>query len=154
MQEDVIGRVYQQGDGFVVRLADQEHRIGVDPYHQSPLRFSIDGHIHDLHVALGDNRIFVHIAGETYVVELVDAASSKSGVATGLKGAVVAPMPGVVISVHAQPGDAVKEGQLLMVIESMKLQTHVTAPVDGVVQALHVAPGATFNKGHVLITFR
>jgi len=51
-------------------------------------------------------------------------------------------MPGVVVSVAFKPGDAVKEGQPLLVIESMKLETTLSAPRDGVMGAPPLAPVA------------
>ena len=58
-------------------------------------------------------------------------------------------MPGVVVSVNAKPGDHVKEGQPLLVIESMKLETSLTAPRDGVVAEMPFAAGDSFGlQGH------
>ncbi|MGH7962914.1 MAG: acetyl-CoA carboxylase biotin carboxyl carrier protein subunit [Candidatus Binatia bacterium] len=63
-----------------------------------------------------------------------------------------APMPGVVVSVHAQPGDAVRKGQTLITIESMKLQTAITSPRDAEVSTIHFAEGQTFDRNAVLVT--
>ena len=63
-----------------------------------------------------------------------------------------APMPGVVVSLHVQPGDGVGKGQTMMTIESMKLHTAITAPRDAVVSAVHFAEGQTFERNAVLVT--
>ncbi|MBC7155867.1 MAG: acetyl-CoA carboxylase biotin carboxyl carrier protein subunit, partial [Rhodobacteraceae bacterium] len=62
----------------------------------------------------------------------------------------LAPMPGVVVSVAVKPGDAVTEGQPLLVIESMKLETTLTAPRDGVVAEIPFAAGDSFGLKAVL----
>jgi biotin carboxyl carrier protein len=50
-------------------------------------------------------------------------------------------MPGSVVAVQAAEGAQVARGEVLMVIESMKMELQITAPYDGAVAALHVAPG-------------
>ena len=62
----------------------------------------------------------------------------------------LAPMPGVVVSVAFKPGDAVKEGQPLLVIESMKLETTLSAPRDGVIAEMPFAAGDSFGLKAVL----
>jgi 3-methylcrotonyl-CoA carboxylase alpha subunit len=63
-----------------------------------------------------------------------------------------APMPGVVVSVNAAPGDSVLAGAVLVVIESMKLETQIRAPQDGVVERIHVKIGENFERDAVLAT--
>jgi len=65
-----------------------------------------------------------------------------------------APMPGLVLSVSVQPGDAVKAGQELVVLEAMKMENVLRAERDGVVAEVRVAPRDTVNTDEVLITFR
>jgi acetyl-CoA/propionyl-CoA carboxylase biotin carboxyl carrier protein len=50
-------------------------------------------------------------------------------------------MPGSVVAVHARAGDEVARGDVLLVLESMKMELQITAPHDGRVAALHVAAG-------------
>ena len=60
-------------------------------------------------------------------------------------------MPGVVVSVAVKPGDTVEEGQPLLVIESMKLETTITAPRDGIIAEVPFATGASFGGKEVLL---
>jgi biotin carboxyl carrier protein len=64
---------------------------------------------------------------------------------------VVSPLPGSVIKVLANVGDAVKRGQAVMVIESMKMENNIPAPRDGKVTAVHVAAGNSVMQGDALI---
>ncbi len=88
------------------------------------------GVVRELRLAVGGpEATFVHMDGRTYEVGRVDPAERLAGSDGGASDdRLVAPMPGVVVSVAVKPGDAVEEGQPLLVIESMKLETTLTAP--------------------------
>jgi biotin carboxyl carrier protein len=64
-----------------------------------------------------------------------------SGAGPAALGQVLAPMGGKVLEVHVAPGDAVKPGQLLFVLESMKMQFEINAPGLARVEAVLVQPG-------------
>ncbi len=66
-------------------------------------------------------------------------------------GSLVAPMPGTVLSVAVKEGAAVAQGDLLLVLEAMKMEHRVTAPHDGTVSALPVTPGARVDAGATLV---
>jgi pyruvate carboxylase subunit B len=65
---------------------------------------------------------------------------------------VIAPMPGMVVQFEVKVGDRVKEGDVLVILEAMKMQNNLTSSMDGVVKALKVAPGASVEKDQVLLT--
>jgi propionyl-CoA carboxylase alpha chain len=69
----------------------------------------------------------------------------------GALGGLVAPMPGVAIDVRVVAGDTVVEGQVLVVLEAMKMEHHVSAPDDGVVTDVHVRTGDQVPNGAVLL---
>jgi geranyl-CoA carboxylase alpha subunit len=62
------------------------------------------------------------------------------------------PFNGRVIAVHAQAGQAVKKGDTLVVVESMKLEHALAAARDGVVRSLHVEAGQQVGTAQVLVT--
>ncbi|MCC6512764.1 MAG: acetyl-CoA carboxylase biotin carboxyl carrier protein subunit, partial [Geothrix sp.] len=53
----------------------------------------------------------------------------------------------------ARPGDQLRRGQDLLILEAMKMQNHITAHDDVTVKAVHVAPGDTVTKGQLLMEF-
>lgn len=64
---------------------------------------------------------------------------------------VVAQMPGAIIAVHVKPGDAVSAGDVLLVMEAMKMEQDVKAPVDGTVSRVLVSKGDAVNGDDVLV---
>ena len=67
------------------------------------------------------------------------------------KGAVVAQMTGRVIRVDVKPGDEVAEGQVLLIVEAMKMENEITAPMAGTVKEVAVAAGARVSEGDLLV---
>ena len=65
-------------------------------------------------------------------------------------GAVEAPLPGAILAVHVTVGDWVEEGQVLMLLEAMKMENEVVAPRSGRVTAVYVEPGQSVALGDVL----
>jgi biotin carboxyl carrier protein len=69
-----------------------------------------------------------------------------------VKGEVVtSPLPGTVLSIEVEQGAEVKAGQILLIIEAMKMENEVVAPVDGVVVQVLAKSGATVNSGDPLV---
>lgn len=66
-------------------------------------------------------------------------------------GLVQSPMAGSVKAVRVKEGDAVSSGQVLVVLDSMKMETDITAPQAGAVRAVHVGAGDSVTEGQVLI---
>jgi pyruvate carboxylase subunit B len=64
---------------------------------------------------------------------------------------VTAPIPGVVTELRVSPGQEVKTGQVLLILEAMKMQNEIPSPRDGVVKEIPVARGASVNTGDVLV---
>ena len=73
------------------------------------------------------------------------AAPASSAPAGGEK--VNAPMPGTILSINVKVGDTVTKGQVLAVLEAMKMENEIMAPVDGKVTFVGVANGATVESG-------
>lgn len=60
-------------------------------------------------------------------------------------------IPGLILEVLVQPGDTVRRGQGIAILEAMKMQNEVQATADGVVRAVHVEPGRLVAKGELLV---
>jgi biotin carboxyl carrier protein len=69
-------------------------------------------------------------------------------------GRVAAFIPGLILEVFVKPGESVRRGQSLLVLEAMKMQNHVAAPVDGLVHEVLAAAGDVVAKGQLLVVLR
>lgn len=67
--------------------------------------------------------------------------------------AIEAPMPGLVLETKVKPGDEVKEGDVLVVLEAMKMENNIKSPCDGVIKSVPIAHGTAVEKKEILIEF-
>ena len=115
-----------------------------------------------------DNVIALEVNGTAYNVEmkeevkttktptLVRSAAKKTleplKVAPGSSNTkIIAPIPGVILSVDVKVGDTIKEDDRLFILEAMKMENHITAEKAGTVSAIHIKPGQQVLQGEVLI---
>ena len=81
-------------------------------------------------------------------------AAPKAAAPAGAQGSVVvtAPMPGKILAVKANAGQAVKKGDVIMVLEAMKMENDIVAPQDGTIASIAVSQGNNVENGAVLAT--
>ncbi len=84
-------------------------------------------------------------------VTLVQRSRFPDPDAEAVEGGLVAPMPGKVLMVDVQPGDRVTSGQVLVVMEAMKMEHQITAPADGEVSEVRTAVGDQVDNGELLV---
>lgn len=84
------------------------------------------------------------------VKESAPVASATSAPAGGEK--VACPMPGSILSVNVSVGDTVKKGQVICILEAMKMENEIMAPVDGKITFLGVSQGAAVETGTPICT--
>jgi pyruvate carboxylase subunit B len=148
-------------DGERVTVAGQTYTAFLAALPGTPLRhLLLDGRPLTLSVeALGRGRWVLSPPGERWEVEVLDERArhirSLTGTGDQRRSADVlkAPMPGLVVRVHAKPGDTVAAGAGIVVLEAMKMENELKAPARAVVKAVRVAPGEAVEKGQVLMEF-
>ena len=81
-------------------------------------------------------------------------AAPKAAAPAGAQGAVKvnAPMPGKILKVNVNAGTAVKKGDVLLVLEAMKMENEIVAPQDGTIASINVATGDSVEAGATLAT--
>ena len=86
-------------------------------------------------------------------VAVASAAAPAAAPAAGALAAgevITSPMPGNILSVNVSAGDTVKKGQVLMILEAMKMENEIMSPCDGKVVSVSVAKGAAVESGTLL----
>lgn len=103
-----------------------------------------------LWLAVVGDTVWVHAFGRAWALTLTDPIE-RALADDASEDVAAAPMPGTVISVAVTPGQDVRQGEQLVVIESMKMQSEIVARRDGVVEAVYLAVGDTFERGAPLV---
>ena len=108
----------------------------------------------------GNRRGLWHLTvrGRSVVAEVVDERTKAiramaGGAEIEAPRVLVAPMPGMVVRVNVEPGQAVTAGQGVIVVEAMKMENELKSPADGVVARVAVTAGQAVEKGALLIAF-
>ena len=66
---------------------------------------------------------------------------------------VVAPMPGAVVKINCRPGEMVKKGDVVIVLEAMKMENEIHSPMDGLVKEVNVKEGMNVSPDEVMVAF-
>jgi len=107
----------------------------------------------EIYIESRGNNLYTLNAGRRHAIAKVERSNSlrwrKAKVANN--GSLMAPISGIVISVHVVPGDTVEAGQVLTVLESMKMQMEMRSACAGVVDLVNVQPKTQIAKGELLI---
>ncbi len=141
--DGVIARVSVLGRGvFDVEVEDITHRIEMTP------SLRIDGEKISASLWKGAEKIAVFL-GNTYVFDRVDPLDQASDAASS--DATLAPMPGLVKEVMVAAGDAVEEGDPLLILEAMKMEHRLTASRAGTIAEVTVGQGAQVTSGDLLV---
>ena len=107
----------------------------------------------------------VNVNGTNYEIEieLMSESEAKAApaptaapapAATGEGEAIASPMPGTILDVKVNVGDSVKKGQVLMILEAMKMENEIMAGTDGVITSIGVTKGASVQTGDALCTIK
>jgi acetyl/propionyl-CoA carboxylase alpha subunit len=138
------------GSEFLVRAGGAEGRWRVLGWDAPCLTLeSPEGVRQRVRVVFAEGRAFVHSRLGDEV--LVEAPRFPAAADAAVKGGFMAPMPGKVIKVNVKPGDAVKAGQVLLVLEAMKMEQATRTPADGTVAQVLVREGDQVTAGQTLV---
>jgi acetyl-CoA/propionyl-CoA carboxylase biotin carboxyl carrier protein len=147
--EATVVRVSGPPSAATVRAGEREIQMNAADVGGGRVRVELDGRaqIWD-HAVLGADR-WVQAGADAFAYrlsELVVQGASGAG-----EGALEAPMPGSVLSVRVAAGDQVSEGDVLVVVESMKMELTIVAPQDATVREVRVAAGDKVAQGQSLV---
>lgn len=141
-----------RGDSFVL-VTERETPVRLMRGKGAAARLHVGDRTYDVLIAVSGDTAYIHIEGREIEVRFEAAVAVFEHEAAASGDAVArAPMPGTVLSTQVAPGQAVAAGDVLVVIESMKLETSIKSPRAGVVEAVHVTAGQTFDRDAALVT--
>jgi len=157
-----------EGKEFLVEVMDDKHisvngkvyEVDFESVVGQPVySLIVDGKSHEGYVRPDeDDTLHVLLHGRLYLVSIVDErekrlrAAAGGGVAETGEFRLKAPMPGLVVAIPVAEGQAVKKGQVLIVLESMKMQNELKAPRDGVVNRIKVKAGESVEQKQSLLS--
>jgi len=114
------------------------------------IAITLDGHRETVRIMKHAATILVIAAGRGWMFEEIDVLAPPAAGDTA-SGRLTSPMPGRVVQLLVAPGERVRQGQAMMVVEAMKMEHTIAAPRDGVVAAVHFAAGDLVDDGAELI---
>jgi len=130
-----------------LRIGDREYRVDTIDGRVTVDGVEVEPPQRALAVGDGDTR-WVFCDGEVYEFE-VQRTGRRRG--TAHQGSLSAPMPATVRKINVAPGDAVKKGETLLVLEAMKMELPIRAPSAGTVRTLSCTEGQLVQPGVVLV---
>lgn len=111
---------------------------------------TVNGNVYDVTVEEGASTGAPVAAPKAAAPAPAAAPPAKSGAAGSVK--VNAPMPGKILAVKANVGDKVTKGQVIFVLEAMKMENDIVAPQDGTIASVDTAAGNSVESGETLAT--
>ena len=157
-----------EGKQFLVEVIDEKHvsvdgkiyEVDFESVSGQPVySLIVDGRSHESYIYQGEEENWqVLLRGRLYPVTVEDErekrlrAAAGGGVAETGEFHLRAPMPGLVVAVPVTEGQQVKRGQVILILESMKMQNEIKAPRDGVIGRIRVKAGETVEQKQTLLS--
>jgi biotin carboxyl carrier protein len=156
-----------EGKQFLVEILDEKHvsvdgkvyQVDFEPVSGQPVySLIVDGRSHEGYAAQDDDTWQVLLRGRLFPITVEDEREKRlrsaagGGVAETGEFHLKAPMPGLVVSIPVGEGQAVKKGQVLLILESMKMQNELKSPRDGTIGRVRVKAGETVEQKQTLLS--
>jgi len=152
---------------FLVEVIDEKHvsvdgkvyEVDFESVSGQPVySLIVDGKSHEAYVAQDDEHWQVLIRGRLYPILVEDErerrlrSAAGGGVAETGEFLLRAPMPGLVVTILVEEGQPIQKGQVLLILESMKMQNELKSPRDGTVGRVRVKAGETVEQRQTLLS--
>lgn len=156
-----------EGKQFLVEVIDDKHvsvdgkvyEIDFESVSGQPVySLIVDGRSHESYIYQGDDNWQVLLRGRLYPVTVEDErekrlrAAAGGGVAETGEFHLRAPMPGLVVAIPVAEGQPIKRGQVILILESMKMQNEIKSPRDGTIGRIRVKAGETVEQKQTLLS--
>lgn len=152
---------------FLVEILDEKHirindkilDVDFESVSGQPVySLIIGGKSYEAYVSPDEDKWEILLRGRLYQAQVEDErekrlrAAGSAGASESGEFHLRAPMPGLVVVIPVEEGQEVKKGQVLLILESMKMQNELKAPRDGVITRIKVRPGETVEQKQTLLS--
>lgn len=156
-----------EGKEFVVEILDEKHvivdgkvfEVDFESVSGQPVySLIVDGRSHESYIYQGEENWQVLLRGRLYPVTVEDEREKRlrsaagGGVAETGEFHLRAPMPGLVVAIPVAEGQEVKKGQVILILESMKMQNELKSPRDGTIGRIRVKAGESVEQKQTLLS--
>ena len=148
--DDVELDITSDGKGYTIALDGHGHNVQLLEFSNGRLEILVDDRRVKANVSTDGQRRWVTVGGRTFVLTKSSAVHRATATHDG-SSELSAPMPGQVRAIYVNKGDHVTKGQVLAVLEAMKMEIRLQAPFEGVVSAVDAKVGQTVEREQVLV---
>ena len=146
-------------DEHHIRIGDRLLQVDFESVSGQPVySLILDGRSYESFVYQGEEDWDVLLRGRQYQVKVEDErekrlkAAAGGGVAEGGEFHLKAPMPGLVVAILVEEGQPVQKGQVMLILESMKMQNELKAPRDGTIGRIRVKAGESVEQKQAMLS--
>lgn len=149
--------LYKEGKKYFVEYNGDRHEVTVDQIDSTKFLFRIDADSSEVDITPSNGIYDIFLEGQDMHarVEPFSLAELRKRAGSALEGpadlTIRAPMPGLVLKAAVAPGDEVRKGETLAIIEAMKMENMIKSPFDGKVKEVFVEPGQAVDKNDKLM---
>ncbi len=153
--EELTVSVDKTGEGWRIKYDGHEFDVSSERMGDGLFSMIMGDTPYRVYFAEDDGDLHVFIAGNKFIFrepgsEGVGTGGGEAKVVDGIL-SILAPMPGSVVKIAVNEGDEVTSGQVVAVVEAMKMENELTTSVDGVVKKVHSEAGEQVDNGELLI---
>ena len=138
-------------------INDMEYNVTVNSVAGDKAEVTVNGVVYQVKIENNEVVNAVPASAQPAAAPVAAAPVSPATPAAPAAGAgkpVKSPLPGVIVAVKVKVGDAVKNGQVVAVLEAMKMENEIFAPVDGTITSLPVSKGASVQTDEVIAAIK
>ncbi len=153
LQEPISIHYEAQGSAYLVTIGETTVEVTMEISQPGEGLLHVGAEVIPFYLARKGDLLQIWVRGKTYLLEVIQpqARRGSGAPATGVAGDIKAPMPGTVLKIQVQEGDAVEANQPLVIMESMKMEMTLAAPAAGTVQKILCSEGQLVDMGAALV---
>lgn len=133
-------------------INDMEYNVTVNSVAGDKAEVTVNGVVYQVKIENNEVVNAVPASVQPTAAPVAAAPVSPAAPAAGAGKPVKSPLPGVIVAVKVKVGDAVKNGQVVAVLEAMKMENEIQAEFDGVVTSVNVSQGDSILEGAPIVT--